>query len=218
MSGYIPQNAAQFDLFVQNLLRHVGVNLSRWSVIPQAAMQRLTALHGTFHTALNKAKETPTSAYINARNTARKELESAIREFVNQYLRFAPVTDLDRDKMRIPNKNNTRTARSNEVNEKVDFVIQTRGIRKLVVDFWQHGKSSKAKPRGYDGAVVLWHIGSEKPESPNDFRYHATASRTPMIIDFEENERGQKVWIALCWQNSRSIRGRWSEFKSTIVP
>jgi len=218
MSGYIPQNAAQFDLFVQNLLRHVGVNLSRWSVIPQAAMQRLTALHGTFHTALNKAKETPTSAYINARNTARKELESAIREFVNQYLRFAPVTDLDRDKMRIPNKNNTRTARSNEVNEKVDFVIQTRGIRKLVVDFWQHGKSSKAKPRGYDGAVVLWHIGSEKPVKPEDFRFHATASRTPFIIDFEENERGQKVWIALCWQNSRSIRGRWSEYKSTIVP
>ena len=214
---YLPSNAAQFDLFVQNMLSYIKNNHHLWKNIPSEAVDKLFKLHNEFSNALRQAKENPTTAYRNARNEAQKALAGAIRAFVNQYLRFDPITNKDRDKMKIPNRDTIRTIRT-DVTEEIGFDLKTKGIRQIFVAFRQLGASSTAKPRGYDGAVVVWHIGKERPNSPNDFRYHAVASRTPFIIDFEESERGQTVWVALCWQNGRSIRGKWSAFKSTIVP
>jgi len=147
-SDYIPRNAAKFDLFVQNLLgdvKNMQSNSKPWAIIPQEPIDYMYRLHAVFSQALLRAKNTPAPAYTKERNRTQAELTKAIRAFLNQFMRFEPVTDLDRDKMWIP-------------------------------------------------------------------------SRTPFIIDFEENERGQTVWVALCWQNGRSIRGKWSAFKSTIVP
>jgi hypothetical protein len=37
-------------------------------------------------------------------------------------------------------------------------VIHLHAIRELNVDFWVKGSDSKAKPDGYDGALVVWGI------------------------------------------------------------
>jgi hypothetical protein len=104
------------------------------------------------------------------------------------------------------------------VDEEVDFVIGLRGIRELEVDFWISGSSHKAKPQGYDGAVIVWGERALPPEHPEDFVHHAMASRTPHLLQFDESERGKTVWVALAWQNERGILGRWSEYKSAVVP
>jgi len=216
MSDFIPTNAATFLAFAQNIMERVGENITVWTHIKPTTVSEFSVKLNAFKNEQEAITPDSPRSHITRRNEAQKELEKHLRYFIKFYLRNPIVTNDHLITMGIPPLSTTRTVKK-EVTERVDFTIQTRGIRKLVVDFKQRDKTNKAKPKGYDGAVVLWHIG-ERPNKPEDFRYHAVASRTPFLIDFEDNERGQTVWIALCWQNARSIRGRWSDFKSSVVP
>jgi len=119
--------------------------------------------------------------------------------------------------MGIPNHDDIRTDHR-VVTEAVDFVIHLSNIRELVVDFWIQGADHKVKPTAYDGAVIIWGITDAPPANPEDLTHHIMASRRPFTLHFDESERGQKVFMTLCWQNERGIRGAWAEYKSAIIP
>jgi len=105
-----------------------------------------------------------------------------------------------------------------EVPETVEFVIHLHDIRQLIVEFWIEGAAHKAKPRGYQGAVIIWVIRDAPPSGPGDFTGHKMASRTPVTLSFDETERGKTVYVALAWQNDRGYLGEWSGFKSAVIP
>jgi hypothetical protein len=214
---YIPRNAAQFRFYVRNLLDEVVVKNRKWAVIPDARINELSELYSLFTGAFDLVVADPTPAHINKRNEAQAEVTKALRVFVNQYLRFAPVTNTDRIEMGIPNHDTVRTDHM-VVTEEVDFVIQVASQRELSIEFWQKGQPHKAKPNGYDGAVLVWDLLDSPPVNHDDLTHHTMASRTPYPLYFTEEERGKRVYVALCWQNERGILGQWSDIKDAIVP
>lgn len=111
----------------------------------------------TFWAAAPNLWDTPTPANHLARNETQAAAVREVRGFVNQFLRFPPVTNVDRVEMGIPNHDTIRTDHV-VVNETADFVIHLRNIRELVVEFWQSGAKHHAKPHGYDGAILVWDI------------------------------------------------------------
>ena len=123
----------------------------------------------------------------------------------------------DRVNMAIPLHDIIRTDHK-VVEEEVEFVLTISGIRVVHVDFWILGSGHKAKPHGYDGAVLVWDILDAPPADIYALDRHTMASRTPHTIEFPEEERGKTVYVALAWQNERGIIGRWSDIKSTVVP
>ncbi|MCL1912122.1 MAG: hypothetical protein FWG13_07945 [Leptospirales bacterium] len=218
---YIPQNAAQFNSFMANLLAYVQERTDKdnpvWPDIPAARVTSLAAAFAVFQTAFEATQGQHTPAQTLARREAQAECTKELRGFVNQYLRFPPVTNVDRLAMGVNNHDSIRTDHT-VVTEKVDYVIHLRGIRELVVNFWVQGADNKAKPDGYDGAVVIWDIRDTAPQRFEDLTHHAMASRTPFILHFEEADRGKTAYIALVWQNERGILGEYSEIKSAIIP
>ena len=128
-----------------------------------------------------------------------------------------PVTNVDRLEMGVPNHDTIRTNHI-EVNEMVDFLLSHGNIRQINVDFWVQGVDNKAKPYGYDGAVVIWAQLDNQPADHSELVHHALASRTPFKLHFEENERRKQVFVAIAWQNARGIQGQWSEIKSIYIP
>ena len=152
-----------------------------------------------------------------ARNETQAEATRELRAFVNQFLRFPPVTNVDRVEMGVPNHDTIRTDHK-VVTEMVDYVLHLRNIREIMVDFWIQGETHKAKPQGYDGAVIVWDLLNAHPENPNALNHHTMASRTPFPVHFEEADRGKTVYFAAAWQNERGILGQWSEIKTAIVP
>jgi len=214
---YIPQNAAQFNAFFLNLMSYVGNKMSLWANIPQDRFTELMTARSAFQTAYQATQGSHSPAQTLARNEAQAAATRVIRAFVNQFLRFPPVTNVDRLEMGIPNHDTIRTDHT-VVTEMVDFVIHLSTIRELMVDFWIQGEEHRAKPSGYDGAVIIWGLRDTPPEHPDELPHHTMASRTPYALLFEEPERGQTVQIALAWQNERGILGRWSEYKSAVIP
>jgi hypothetical protein len=124
---------------------------------------------------------------------------------------------MDRDAMRIPNRDLIRTPHI-EVTETVEFELLLRNIREVVVNFWIKGQTHHAKPSGYDGAVIIWSILEEPPIGTDDLTLHTMASKTPHAIPFREEERGKTVYIAASWQNERGNIGAWSEILSAVIP
>ncbi|MCL2410527.1 MAG: hypothetical protein FWC97_02680 [Treponema sp.] len=215
---YVPQNPAQFNVFMQNLLDYLSNKTSHWgSYPPSGRIAELQESYNACQAAFHSAIETPTPANRLRRNETQAETVKELRSFVNQFLRFEPVTNADRLEMGIPNHDNTRTDHK-VVTEMVDHVLHLRNIREIMVDFWVQGQSGKAKPKGYDGAVLIWGILDTPPQHTDELIHHALASRTPFALHFEETERGKTVYVAACWQNDRGITGQWSEFKSAVIP
>jgi hypothetical protein len=218
---YVPSNAAQFNVFVRKIIDYVqaqsGGSTPAWTNIPPERLALLRDSHLLFEEAFNEALAHPTPANTLRRQEAQTATAAILREFVNQFLRFPPITNPDRAEMGIPNHDTIRTDHK-VVTEIVDFVIHLSSIRELVVDFWIQGSGHKAKPHGYDGAVIIWGLRDTPPETPDQLEHHTMASRTPFTLHFDETERGKTVYIALCWQNERGIRGPWSETQTAVVP
>jgi hypothetical protein len=217
---YIPQNAAQFKEFMRNIIMYVEAHTGAgkpWANIPVARAAELREIYMQFDEAFDMAMEAPTPANLERRREAQAAVVSVLRVFVNQFLRFPPVTNPDRTEMGIPNHDTIRTDHK-VVTENVDFVIHVNSIRELRIDFWIQGADHKAKPHGYDGAVIIWGLRDTPPESSEELEHHLMASRTPFTLHFDQTERGSTVQIALCWQNERGIRGEWSEYKSAVIP
>jgi hypothetical protein len=214
---YIPQNASSFNLYMMTLLDYVESKLTSWNHVPAERVKDLRNKYNLFADAYQQTIGPKTSTQVHARNETQTNCTKALRLFVNQYLRFDPVTNADRIAIGVPNRDSVRTERK-EVKEAINFEIRLRNIRELRVHFQQAGVNNKAKPTGYDGAVVVWTISETMPTSPTEFKYHGMASRTPYTINFNEEDRGKTAWVALAWQNRRGIRGKWSAFKNAVIP
>ena len=218
---YVPSNPAQYRVFMQRLLDHVDAHVNvdppAWASVPADRFDTLLKRFKAFETAFERAVATPTHPNNLARQEAQAECTRELRGFVNQFLRFPPVTNVDRAEMGVPNHDTIRTDHT-VVTEKVEFVLRLRGIREILVDFWIQGSDHKAKPQGYDGAVIVWGILDAPPQHTYDLIHHTMASRTPFPLHFEETERGKTVYVAAAWQNERGITGQWSEFKSAVIP
>jgi len=214
-SDYIPANAGEFNVFLQKILQYVGEH--EWENIPQERRQALTAVTAAYDLAFHTAVEVPTKGNILARRESQAAATKVLREFVNQFLRFRPVTNVDRSAMGIPNHDTVRTDHV-EVTEHVAFDLSGKNDKEVTVSFWVKDSDSKAKPAGYDGAVIVWDVLDEPPAVTKDLSQHEMASRTPHILKFEDNQRGKFVYVALAWQNERGKRGTWTSIRSTVIP
>jgi hypothetical protein len=218
---FIPRNDAEFDSWFRNLLAYAVEKTTgtppAWDHIPERHVDELETAYQDWHGEYILTLMPHTPAAITAKNDARRRAEAVIRPFVRRFLHFEPVTNADRTNMAVPQHDLVRTDHK-VVEEEVEYVLIIRGIRVVHVDFWILGSGSKAKPEGYDGAVIVWDVLGEPPADPFALNRHTMASHTPFTIEFPEEERGKTAYFALAWQNERGILGRWSDIKSTVIP
>jgi len=170
--------------------------------IPMDMVQRLEFLTGEAMVLLDRA-DSPEG------RTAFAEMVAHMRDIRRRTFFMPPLTDGDFADLGLQPPDNIRTPHI-DVSEMVDFVIHLSNIRELVVDFWIQGEAHKAKPHGYDGAVIIWDIRDTPPADPKELANHTMASRTPHTLTFDEAQRGKTVQIALAWQNERGIIGQLS--------
>ena len=186
--------------------------------IPEGMIDKLSELTSEADVLMVKASSPEGTKGDAARaRTAFHELVAHMRDIRRRVFFIPPLTDGDFTDLGLQPPDRVRTPHI-DVPEMVDFVIHLSNVRELVVDFWVQGEAGKAKPHGYDGAVIIWGVRDAPPEKPQDLANHTMASRTPYTLKFEEAERGKTVWISACWQNERGIEGAYSEYKSAIIP
>ena len=218
---YVPANDAEFNNWFRNIVEYVAARTGgtppEWAYIPPSSVAGLEAAYEDWFRFYEPTLQPHEPAVTTEKNNARRRSERVVREFVQRFLQWPPVTDGDRRNMGIPNRDTTPTPHI-EVTEAVELELGLRNIREILVNFRVKGSAHKAKPTGYDGAVIVWGILDAPPTGPDDLVNHTMASRTPHVLTFEESQRGKTVYICAAWQNERGNIGPWSEILNAIVP
>jgi hypothetical protein len=219
-SDFIPRKDADFLQWTVNFLAVLIKIFSRIG-FPEAVCQQLIVLKDAFAEKFRiaEAPETRTKPAVRDKDTARKTLEKDLRKTIREYLSNNHLlTDTDRESLGLPVYKTTRTP-SPVAAEAPDVEVDTSVIARLAVHFFKKGGShKKGKPAGQHCAEIRWIIGETPPARWEDLIHSAVDTASPFTLAFENDRRGETVYLALRWENTRGEKGPWSEIMNAIIP
>ena len=162
--------------------------------------------------------ETRTKAAVVAKNEARDLFKRLFRQFIRSYVTNNPaVSDEDRTNMGLPIHKTTHTP-APEPDKAPEFRIDTSVIRRLTIHFQAEGSKTKAKPAGVHGAEAKWAVLAAPPTTVDELIHSSFDTNSPLTLEYGEPERGKTVYICLRWENTRGVKGPWSDIVMAIVP
>jgi hypothetical protein len=221
MADYIPDQDAIFEAWFKFLLDYVIQRVSQeiWAHIPQAALTVLTGGYNSWYLAYIATIGPHTPVQTETTTAATDAAKKVIRPFVNQYLRFPPVTDADRLAMGIPNKDPHHTpVKPPDEGPRYSIVQIGPGLLGIVYRWGDQGRKG-SKPPGMTGAEVHYGVPDGPVTDQEELPAMTWATRCPHIIRFRESDRGKQAFFALKWGSRKEncVSG-WSEIQSEIVP
>jgi hypothetical protein len=218
-NDFIPKSDPVFLIWIKTLIAYLQTKFSLWGV-PKAAVTEVNDLIPPFDSALALAENpaTRTKVTVQAKKTARKNLESKARILLKAYVTYNPaVTDADRDVMGLPIHKTTHTPVHEPTTvPEAEVKLPSPGV--VEIHFRDAGSKRKAKPKGIHGAEIAWAILSAPTTDWNELNHSTFDMRTPQRLTFDGTERGKTVYFALRWENTRGEKGPWSEIMNTIIP
>jgi hypothetical protein len=217
---YMPNNDAAFDNWFKFMLDYVTQRVSQgiWAHIPQEALTTLTDTYNAWYAVYVPTIGPHTPVQTEAKNDAKKAAKkTVIRPFVNQYLRFLPVTNEDRTAMGIPNKD-THPTPVPAPQDIPEVEAQTPKPRMLRFRFRRVNMKRWGKPAGVHGLELVWLIADKPPVLVKDLVHSAFATKNPLELTFEENQRGKRLYYAVRWETGTVKKGDFSDIFSAIIP
>jgi len=222
-SNYVPSNAMQFGAFLRNVLDYVNQKKTAWGHIPAGPISALTTLHDAFADLLEETSGQRTPAQTHARNAAQAEATRALRAFVNQYLRFAPVNDTDRVAMGIPNRDTIPTTIPPPAIPVIARLTYPSNGLVEVCDIKPDGV--KSDERSKHGVRIYYGIVSEtskyripvRPKSGEDLPHSVFTRRNRYRFDFS-TDNGKEAFFCMRFENSKGDAGPWGKIISGFIP
>jgi len=217
---YIPRADGLFDGFFGAMLQYVTEKTSgtppAWGHIPQAAVDRLAAHYSAWRAAYEATIPPHAKPQTDAKNEARAAAEAFIRPFVNQYLRFPPVTDSDRDAMRIHNKN-VHPSPVQQPDAPPDWSVRNDGLLRVRYDIRPAGAERPHIPAGYNGANIYYAISDAPITDINLLTRKELLNRGISIMQLTQAEDGKYLSASLEWETHTNLRGPKSEIQSIKI-
>jgi hypothetical protein len=163
----------------------------------------------------NESTRTPvTVAECRAAFRAQKEF---MRDFKRRYFISPPLTDADFVALGLKPRAKHRTPVS-APEDIPDVEVQTPHPRTVRIRFRYRNAARWGKPKNVRGIECQWIIAGSPPLSVDDLLHTATATRNPLELVFEENQRGKKIYFAVRWEAGATKKGKWSDIFYVIIP
>lgn len=219
MPDFIPGAEGSFHDWEKKLIAYATSRYKAWGV-PDDRWTHLLALQAAYHARHDAAENSPGArAEIKMRQEARKDYEAGLRPLIKAYITYNPdVSDEDRIYMGLP-VHDTKPTRVKVPGDYPDHELDLNAIRCLILYFFAKGmKRSSAKPHGIHGAELRWAILDHTPVSDNELIHSSFATHAPFVLEFNEQDRGKRIYFCLAWENTRGEKGPKSEIFDAIIP
>jgi hypothetical protein len=229
-TDYIPTTDINFNLWFVALVAYVISKCTGatpvWPHIPEAVRLELSAQLDAWNAAWATAQSVPTNVNKREKTRVRTVAEKFVRDFVNQYLRFPPVTDEDRDVMGIRNRNphpSTKPAPTDHVEFEFTLDPQSHTIR---VSYRIAGSTRRGKGTYHGVEVRFWVLPMDAPvpitANTEGWRSEVDTA-SPWAHTFDAAEIGQRLYVAMRWENQSAGKdqsagkGPWSAIQSVVI-
>ena len=218
--NYVPARDADFDGWFTFLNQYVtekcGAEPPAWNHIPQAPRTELLNACTAWHAGYTLTLKPCTSQERAEKRRLRKAAEQVIRPFVNQYLRYLPVTEEDRDNMGIPNHDSIPTPVPEPENQ-VEADLVFPGIHLVELQKIRPVSGTAPDNRSDYGVRIYYGLSGEptetyrfrvtgEPKSGKDLAYSLFTKRKKERFDFD-GESGNRVYFSLRYENSKGKAG-----------
>jgi len=211
---------------MRNMLDYVKTHKTAWGHIPAAVITDLTGLLEDLDVILQETAGQSNAAQNLARREAQAAATRGVRAFVNQYLRFAPVSNVDRVEMGVPNRDTIPT-NIPPPSIPVEGTLSFPAIG-LVEMYNIRPSGEKSDQRSKHGVRIYYGVMGEPsetnkfriaapPKTGNDLPHSVFTRRLRHRFDFA-GENGNKVYFCLRYENSKGQAGPWGKIISAFVP
>jgi hypothetical protein len=221
--SYVPNGDADFDVWGNNLcaiaVRNTMGEKPKWPHIPTAAVEKMVLMFKLWHEAYLLTLQPHPPALTVAKDKARTVAEAVIRPFVGQWLMWEPVTDEDREEAGVHNKKPRRPAVPAPTT--VPLLEPRAGTpRQVIVPYHDKGSVHRGKPEDVHGIEVRWALlGLPPVHIEMELTNSAFDTRSPLILNFDEADRGKRIYMAGRWEIEREgIKGNFGDIESVIIP
>jgi hypothetical protein len=218
MKDYIPGADHAFLSWSTGFLTNLTPLVAQLK-LPQDITAALTTQRQAFANKLTIADNegTRTKVTVKEKNDARTLFEGNIRQTVKEYLTNNHLmTDAIRDLLGLPIPDTKPTPAPAATTYPWTKAL-TAVIREVGFDYGS-SETSKAKPAGQHGMELASVIADTKPAEVDELIHSSFSTHTPLVLNFKESERGKTLWYAVRWENTRGIKGPWSEIMSVVIP
>ncbi|EIP97274.1 hypothetical protein OpiT1DRAFT_01707 [Opitutaceae bacterium TAV1] len=218
-TDYIPRKESVFHTWQETFAAYLLANMTRFGFTTEV-LENLMALQATWRDAWDAANNpaTRTKAAIDTKDAALAAYKAGIRAFVNEYLTYNhKVTVADRDNMGLPIHDTEPTPVP--VPQTVPQCTVTMPVaRRLAIAIGVAGHPRRKKEEGAHGTELRWVISETQPASLDQFLHSEFVTHSPLLLDFDESQRGKRIWFIARWENTRGQKGPWTEMFSAIIP
>jgi hypothetical protein len=218
----MPAKDGEFDVFFKNIVDYVDDKTSgsppAWRHIPAAALKESRDAYSAWTAAYEPTKIPHTPVQTAEKNRVRKSSEKTLRDFVNRFLRYDPVTDEDRDSMGIHNRKSGRSPVPVPTTSP-QLTIDTGTRRRVIVHYKDEKSGRRGKPAGVHGIEVRWATLDHPPATIKELVNSAFDTNPPLILDFDEQDRGKHIYMAGSWEIEREgEKGPPGAIEEAIIP
>jgi hypothetical protein len=198
--------------WVAELPNHYG----RWKVT-EAEVDELKEFIDDVEASQEKIAEGAT-AFLTAR--LREEFAALVKymRWIHRTKLFSPPMD-ESDWIRLGLKppDNIRTPQPVPTSVPEIEAI-TSVIRQLSLRIRDFGSKSWGKPDHVHAIELAWEIRDDRPALVEDMPNLEVETRSPIVLAFEDDQRGSRVYFAARWINNTAKGGPWSDIESAFVP
>ncbi|MDR1400605.1 MAG: hypothetical protein LBJ41_11840 [Treponema sp.] len=216
--NYISEKEVDFIELSGNLIDVSKLHATEWG-IPTEKLTELEPLYLEVNDLHEKCKTTAhTKLDVQTKNGKKGLLKKKEAEFVRFHLQNnVKVSDNGRRELRIPIYRKTHMP--HPIPDSIpDIDIETPYPRVLRIKF-RHGSAVRwGKPTFVHGLECLWVISDTPATKIQDMFYSAFATRTPLELTFEDEQRGKRVYFAVRWESGTAKRGPTSDIFNAIIP
>jgi hypothetical protein len=215
---YIPARESEFIEWSGNLIAVSVESKTLWA-LPEDKLAEIQTLHGEAKALYEKCQ---TASYTKVDMETKREKVKQLRTLEEVFVRNNlqnndKMTDAGRTKLRIP-IHDTHPTPHPKPDTIPEVEIETPHPRILHVKFRGPGAERWGKPEYVHGLECLWLIADTPPVKVQDLPHSTFATRSPLELGFEEDERGKRMYFAVRWENGTVQKGDWSEIFSAVIP
>jgi hypothetical protein len=221
-TDYVPHRDADFDSWYKNLKNYVYSHTSgqtpAWTHIPAARTLELINGWAAWNDLYEKTLGPHTRVDTLAKNEGRKAAVKVVRNFVQQYLMFPPVTDEDRAAMGLHNPDPTRTNIGQPDTRALITDMQNLGGFRVKIRFQDETTPlSHAIPYGMNGCLLIYIWGEEKVSDYELLTSDVLMTASPFTLKLSPEAEGKFLSVAAMWQNDKGEKGPKSDIMHIAV-
>jgi hypothetical protein len=216
---YFPSREADVIPWIRNFVAVLSANAARWG-IAEVLVTVLGSLAMAYEEAYTRRMQ-PDAGKVSTeqKNLALKALKKGVQDMVNGHINHNPAVTAD-DRVALGLYVYSTGRSEIPVPDTTVIIRAVSGqVRQIIAYCTDSGTPERrGKPYGAKSIELACAVLASPPKGIEDMVRFVTASKSPVVMTFREEDRGKTVYLAGRWRGYQEQEGAWGTIVSVIIP